>query len=86
MTSACGQAALGLGEGASPRRRFIPGELQPTLVSARRRRALALEEAELACARDGLGARGGTELAEDGARVRLYGVEGDVELGRDLAL
>jgi hypothetical protein len=45
-----------------------------------------LEEAELARSLDGLGARGGTQLAEDRARMRLHGVEGDVELAGDFAL
>src|SRR5262245_49980848 len=45
-----------------------------------------LQQPELAGPRDGLGARGDAKLAEDHARVGPDRVEGDVELGRDLAL
>src|SRR5262245_30370963 len=44
------------------------------------------EQAELAPARDRVLAAGDAELAEHRARVRLDGVERDVELGADLAL
>ena len=41
------------------------------------------DQAELACAGDGLGAVGRAELAQDVADVLLDGVEGDHELARD---
>src|SRR5439155_5747550 len=53
----------------------------------RREEATALlEEAELPRLADGVGAGGDAELAEDRACMGLDGVEGDVELGGDLAL
>src|SRR5205809_7772777 len=66
--------------------RVILSRLGVRAACCRARRLLGLEETEIACARDGPGAGGRAELAEDGTRVRLHSVVRDVKLSGDLAL
>jgi hypothetical protein len=47
---------------------------------------LGSEQAKLAAARDGVGAAGHAQLAKDALHMALDGVQGDEELGADLAL